>query len=347
MTNATIRDVAHTAGVSVGTVSNFLNDTKPIAPETRRKIEETIARLGFVPNNASRVMRGHRSLAIGLVVPDSPDPFFTDLARGVEDKAREAGYVVVGCNTDGIDAREVSYVRALTEMRVTGAIVMPTSLNVVSPHLQRLTQSGGRFVLLGERVKDIDACTIAFDDFAGGHAAATHLLSLGHRDILFVGGPGGERQISERLAGARAAFEAAGLDPFAMKRIDAAGSSILQRTEVGDRILALPQRPTAVFCANDSLALAVQGALLRRGVLVPDDISIVGYNNIDQTQLSSIPVTTISTPRYDMGALAASLLLAEFDDDHQHSHTVMDTQLIVRESTTVSRAREERGPQLS
>ncbi|QNA93534.1 LacI family transcriptional regulator [Microbacterium sp. Se63.02b] len=213
MTNATIRDVAHAAGVSVGTVSNFLNDTKPIAPDTRQRIEETIARLGFVPNNASRVMRGHRSLAIGLIVPDSPDPFFTDLARGVEDKARESGYVVVACNTDGIDAREISYVRALTEMRVAGAIVMPTSLATVAPHLQRLRQSGGRFVLLGEASSDIDACTIAFDDFAGGRAAADHLLALGHREILFVGGPGGERQISERLAGARAALEAAGLDP--------------------------------------------------------------------------------------------------------------------------------------
>lgn len=339
MANATIRDVAQSADVSVGTVSNFLNNTKPIAPETRRRIEDTIARLGFVPNNASRVMRGHRSLAIGLVVPDSPDPFFTDLARGVEDTARESGYVVVACNTDGIEAREVSYVRALTEMRVAGAIVMPTSLDVVTPHLRRLTQSGGRFVLLGESAENIDACTISFDDVAGGRAAADHLLSLGHREILFVGGPGGERQISARLAGARAALEAAGLDPRAMPRIDAAGSSILQRTEVGDRVLALPLRPTALFCANDSLALAVQGALLRRGVRVPEDIAIVGYNNIDQTQLSPIPVTTISTPRYDMGALAASLLLAEFDAGHQHSHTVMDTQLVVRESTSSSPAR--------
>jgi LacI family transcriptional regulator len=329
---STVRDVADLAQVSLGTVSNYLNGTKPVAARTRERIEAAIEQLNFVPNSAGRIVRGGRSHAIGFVVPDAPDPFFAEVGRGIEDVARAAGHVLVACNTDGDFDVELTYVRALAEMRVVGAIVMP---NAGSPlrHLEQLSSSGAAIVLLGTDPGEFPACTVTLDDFEGGRLAVQHLIALGHRELLFVGGPGGDRQIRDRIAGARHALETAGLDPDSLQRVDATGASIAARSEIGTRIASMTPRPTGVFCANDSIALAVQGRLQRLGLSVPDDVAIVGFNNIEQTELASTPVTTIATPQYEMGRAAARLLLAESKPGHHHERLVFSPSLIARAST--------------
>ena len=330
---STIRDVAERAGVSTGTVSNFLNDTKPIAPRTRARIDEAITELRFVPNHASRVMRGERTAAVAFIVSDAPDPFFNEVARGIEDVAREAGHVLVLCNTGGVLSVEKQYVKALAAMRVAGAIVVPAFAGRDESHLNQLRDSGGTIVLLGADPGEYDTCCVSVDDVRGGQLALEHLVSLGHRSFVFVGGPGGERQMRDRLAGAQLALNEAGLDSALLRRVDAAGVSIAARAEVGERLAVLRRRPTAIFCASDSLALAVAGSFSRLGIRVPDDIAIVGYNNIDQSELAPIPITTIAIPQYEMGRTAAQLLLSEFIPGHEHSQTTFQPRLVARAST--------------
>ena len=175
---STIRDVASHAGVSAATISNFINDTKPISLKTRRKVEAAIAELNFVPNNASRVMRGGRNSAIGFVVPDLPDPFFAEVARGLEDAARALGYVLVACNTYGDPDIERQYVTALAEMRVEGVVVLPASSKVKSTHFSQLRSTGATLVLLGALEGEPDSCSVSFNDEKGGQIAMEHLLSL-------------------------------------------------------------------------------------------------------------------------------------------------------------------------
>ncbi|TFC50488.1 LacI family transcriptional regulator [Cryobacterium sp. TmT2-59] len=326
---STIRDVARVAGVSLGTVSNYLNDVKPISPKTRVRIEQAIENLEFVPNRALRTMHGGRSPAIGFVVSDSPDPFFVEVARGVEDVIRSAGIVLVSCNTKGKQEYESSYVKVLAEMRVTGAIVMPSFEHSDVP-FRGLRASGAGLVVLGEW--DDDTCAISFDDRLGGQLAIEHLIELGHTDIVFLGGPGGEHQIEQRYLGALTA-----LSPFSpdasLRRVDAAGVTVQDRAFLADQVLALDPRPTAIFAASDTLALAVLNELLRRDIRVPGEMAVVGFNNIAAAQLAVVPLTTVSVPQYEMGIRAAQLLLDELRPGHVHQQLLLKPNLIVREST--------------
>lgn len=330
---STIRDVANHAGVSAATISNYINNTKPISPKTRRKVEAAIAELNFVPNNASRVMRGGRNSAIGFVVPDLPDPFFAEVARGLEDAARSLGFVLVACNTYGDLDIERQYVTALAEMRVEGVVVLPASGKSKPTHFSQLRSTGATLVLLGAVQGEADSCSVSFNDEKGGQIAMEHLLSLGHRNIVLVGGPGGEREIAARFAGAEKAYVAAGLDPADLRRIESKGTSIAARAEVGTRIASLSSRPTAIFCASDSLALAAQGAMMRLGLRVPHDVAIVGYNDIDQTQEGPVPISTVHVPKYEMGRTAAHMLMREAEPGHVHEHVVFEPTLVARSST--------------
>jgi len=318
-------------------VSNYLNDTKPVSARTRVRVEKAIADLRFVPNNAGRVMRGARNGIISFIASDAPDPFFVTIAKGIEDAVRVAGYVVVLCNTEGVVEREKQFVDALAAMRVVGAVVVPAFTGAGEDHLNRLRDAGAAIVLCGADEGDYDACGVSTDDVRGGRLALEHLISLGHTTFVFVGGPGGERQMRDRFTGASAAVAAAGLPTQALQRIDATGVSTAARAEVGQRIAALPIRPRAIFCASDSLALAVAGTLSRIGIRVPEDIAIVGYNNIDQAELAPIPITTIALPQYEIGRMAGEMLLSELEAGHVHRRLVLQPRLIVRESTMGSR----------
>lgn len=330
---STIRDVARVAGVSLGTVSNYLTDTKPVSSQARARIDAAVRELSFVPNLAGRVMRGGRNAAIGFVVVDAPDPFFVEVARGVEDVAREAGLVLVSCNTLGDPDIERRYLTTLAEMRIVGVIMTPAYSGADS-QLESLRVSGTSVVVMGVAAGEFDACSIAIDDVRGGELAMQHLLDRGHSDVVFVGGPGAERQIRDRMQGARSAMARAGLDPDRLRRLDAVDSTATGRAAVGERIATMRDRPTAVMCASDSLALAVFGILQQRGLRVPDDVAIIGYNDIEQAGLAGVPLSSISTPKYEIGQTAARMLLAESAPRHEHRHVRLEPALIVRQSTT-------------
>ena len=332
---STIRDVAKAAGVSIATVSNFINETKTISPKTRTRIEESIADLEFVPNSASRVMRGHRSPAIGFVVPDGLNPFFAEVARGVEHAALHAGNVIVTCNTESDVDRERRYLTALAEMRVMGVLITPSES--VPVQLEVLKRAGVGVVILDHPSEGSAFSSVVVDDIAGGRMAMDHLLELGHTDIMFISGPGREVQVSNRLLGAELALEAAGHDPQTLRRMKSSGVAPLARAEVGERLMKLDVLPTALICANDLIALAAQSSLARHGVRTPDDISVVGYDDIDHAQLAEVPLTTIRQPMYELGNRAARMLLEPGDGTPQNE-TLMPS-LVVRASTAPPRER--------
>lgn len=329
---ATIREVARLADVSLGTVSNYLNDNKPIAPETRERIESAIDQLGFIPNAGVRVMRGGRSHAIAFLIPDSGNPFLVEVSRGIEDVAIAARHVVVTCNTDGDAEREEHYARVLSEMRVVGAVVMAMSAGETA--LRRLEASGAPVVVLGSGTHGFGFPGIDVENTHGGYLAMKHLLTLGHRDIIFVGGPGAEPQIDDRHLGCLRAFDEFGIDRSRLRRINAEGNTTLARREMAERILGELPQVTAAFCANDLIALTVQSVLLQHGVSVPGDFSLVGYDDIPGAELAPVPLTTVRQPQYELGRAAAELVLALAAGDSTAGHVrSFEPELVVRSST--------------
>ncbi len=330
---ATIRDVARLANVSLGTISNYLNGTKGVSARSASAIDAAVAELGFIPNSGARVMRGARSHAIGFIIPDTTNPFFIEVARGIEDVAIGAGHVVVTCNTLGDPDREDHYARSLSEMRVLGAVV--TGMTATESHLRLLASSGAALVVLGTPDLNPTMSTVSVDDRQGGYEAMSHLVGLGHRRIVLVGGPAGDVQIARRFEGARAAWsEQTSLDVDELRRVDALGSTPATRMAAADALLALDPLPTAVLCANDVIALAVCARLAQRGFTVPGDFSVVGYDDIDDAQLAPVPLTTVRQPQFEMGLAAARIVLALAAGSDELQHVSFEPTLMVRSTTS-------------
>ncbi|MET4782258.1 LacI family DNA-binding transcriptional regulator [Glaciihabitans sp. UYNi722] len=328
---ATIRDVAQLAEVSLGSISNYLTDKKPVSPKARGRIESAIAELGYIPNAAARIMRGARSHAIAFMIPDAGNPFLTEVARGIEDVAIRSGYVVVSCNTDGDRSREDHYAQALSEMRVVGAVVMAMSTS--ESHLRKLEASGAVVVIAGSGHRNSGFPTVEVDNVHGGYVAMKHLLERGHRKIVFFGGPGAEPQIDDRYAGCQQAIVEAGLDPRNLTRLDAHGNSTAARVTGAERVADIIPEVTAAVCANDLLALALEATLIRRGVSIPEQFAIVGYDDIDTAELAPIPLTTVRQPQYDLGRVAAQLVLDLADGNEAAVIESFVPELVVRSTT--------------
>jgi LacI family transcriptional regulator len=333
--SATIKDVALQAGVSLGTVSNYINETKTISPETAGRIKQAIEDLGFVPNRAVRTLRGNRASVIGFVVPDATNPFFTELARHVEDVARSHGSVVVFCDAAGDEERESTYLRNLAEMRVGGVIL--TSVTTDAVNLADLESVNAPIVLLGDEKPGFGASSVSLNHGRSGYLAMNHLLSLGRREILFAGGPGGKGVLEARYAGAERALREHPDGAHAhLRRVDAVGRTVSERAALVDSILAAERRPDAIISGNDMIAIAILNALLRRGIRVPEDIAIVGHDDIEAAHQAVIPITTVRQPIEQLGRLAAELLFREGEHADEVRHIVFEPELVVRESTVAS-----------
>ncbi len=332
--NSSIREVAKRAGVSLGTVSNVLNRPEIVAEDTRERVKSAIKEIGFVRNGSARQLRAGTSQHIGLVVLDVANPFFTEVARGVEDLANQAGYVVILCNSDDSVEKENHYLHVLEEQRTRGVLITPVQSD--AGYLQRFRQRGIDVVLLDRTSRSKDLCSVAVDDVLGGELAAAHLLEEGHERIGFVHGPLSIRQIADRRRGVIQAVKMAGLDPDrAIIDITTQAQSAREGEECVEKLLNARIRPTAVFCANDLLALGLMRGLIKRGLAIPGDMALVGYDDVEFASVLATPLTSIRQPKYELGRAAAELLLDEVNNptSHQHQHIVYQPELIVRESS--------------
>ncbi|WP_030106085.1 LacI family DNA-binding transcriptional regulator, partial [Actinoalloteichus caeruleus] len=266
-----IRDVAARAKVSLATVSNVLNRPEVVATATRERVLAAIEELGFVRNESARQLRSGRPRAIGLVVLDVSNPFFTDVARGVEEAASEAGHAVILCNSAGSATREARHVELLAEQRVHGVLITPATNSLEA--VDGLRRRGVSVVLLDHPARLEDTCSVAVDDRTGGELAVTHLLAEGHERVVMVNGPAHVHQAAERHRGAVDAVLRAGRDPELLETIVMPTLDVASGLRAGEQLLARPVRPTAVFCANDLLALGALQALVRGGARVPEEVA--------------------------------------------------------------------------
>ena len=330
-----IRAVAARAGVSTGTVSKVLNQPETVREVTRNRVNAAIRELGYVRNESARQLRAGRSRTIGLVVLDVANPFFTDLARGVENEASRAGLAVILCNSDDQEQKEKRYLDLLEEHRVSGVLITP--VDDAEAVAARLRQRGMPVVLVDSRSPSYGQCSVAVDDILGGDRAMSYLIAEGHERIAYIAGPPSIRQVRDRLEGAVQALYRAGRSPEGLMVIQVDGLNVTGGQQAGASIavMSAPDRPTAVFCANDLIALGLLQEMTRNQIKVPEDISIVGYDDIDFAAAAAVPLTSVRQPRYQLGRTAARLLLDEAEDGelHQHRQVIFEPQLIVREST--------------
>jgi LacI family transcriptional regulator len=331
-----VKDVAARAGVSLGTVSNVLNRPERVSATTRERVESAIRELGFVRNESARHLRAGRSRTVAYLVLDATNPFFTDVARGVEEVARDERWAVFLCNSDDDAAREADYVDLLLEQRVRGVLVTPVD---GADRGFPLLRSRGIPVVLVDRSAGPGWCSVSVDDVEGGYLAATHLVESGHRRIGYVGGPPGIQQVQDRLAGARRAMQEAQLGSDALTLLQTAALNVAEGRRAGERLAGLPaaRRPTAAFCANDLLALGLLQELTRQGLDVPGDVAIVGYDDIEFAAAATVPLTSVRQPRHQLGRTAAELLRAESEEppgEHAHRQVEYAPELVVRQSTT-------------
>lgn len=328
--SVSLRDVAKAAQVSVGTVSNVLNRPQVVAPMTLARVQEIIKDLGFVPNGFARHLRSGYSRTLGLIVPDVANPFFTEVARGVEDAASKRDYAVFLCNSDESAAKEDRYVKVLIQQQVRGVLITPA--DVKADRLDLMRERGIAVTLLDREIKGRKQCSVSVDDVHGGQIAIEHLTGLGHTHIAWVSGPESIPQVADRGAGvAKAATVAnATIETIRVSLMNAAKGE-----EAAQRILELNKMPTAIFCANDLLALGVMRVLLENKIRIPEQVSILGYDDIAFAPSAAVPLSSIAQPSYQMGVTAADLLLDECEDgdSHEHQQIRFQPQLVERAST--------------
>lgn len=329
-----IRDVAARAKVSPATVSNVLNHLDVVAPNTRQRVEKAIKELNFVRNESARQLRAGRSRTIGLVVLDIGNPFFTDVARGVEEFAAEHQTAVLLCSSSSSNDREARQLTLLAEQRVRGVLIVPNKFSVAQ--LSTLRRSDIPVVLLDHKSPNRQICSVSVDDEMGGNLAVSHLISSGHKRIAFIGGEGRANQVRDRATGGRRAIEEAGQAANSLTMIDVDSLNVAGGREAGRQLLAMSKRsrPTAAFCANDLLALGLLQEFTLAGVNVPDDLAIVGYDDIEYAAAAAVPLTSVRQPSHQVGVRAASLLFEELEGDgHRHRQLVFEPELVVRSSS--------------
>ena len=329
-----VKEVAARAGVSLGTVSNVLNRPERVSAATRERVESAMRELGFVRNESARQLRAGRSRTVAYVMLDATNPFFTDVAQGIEETAEQRDLSVFLCNSDNRPSREAAYLERLEQQRVQGILITPT--DPTQSALDEVAARGTPVVVVDRVRAGTEHCSVAVDDVLGGRIAVEHLLDLGHTRLAFVGGPSTVGQVRDRLAGVRQALDATGGTPDDLVVVETHALTVDEGRRAGERIMGLARstRPTAAFCANDLLALGLLQQCVALGAQVPRDLAIVGYDDIDYAAAAVVPLTSVRQPRRDLGRTAAELLLDEADNpDHRHRQVLFTPELVARAST--------------
>jgi LacI family transcriptional regulator len=335
--NVTIKDVARLSGVSPMTVSRVINDSERVSPDTRRRVEQAILELGYVPSRLARGLSRQRTRTLALVVPDVANPFFTLIVRGAEDFARRADYRVILCDTRADLTVERDVIEEMIAHRVEGIVIAPVS-DRSKAHLRRLASFGVPFVLIDRTVPGIDADVVLGDSVGGARRLVDHLISLGHRRIGFIVESDEVSTARDRRRGYEAALTAGGipLDPalVANATVDPSGGFDGMR-----RLLALADRPTAVFTVNNLVALGAIEAVRDAGLEVPDDIALVCFDDIEYASRLHPFLTVMEQPAETFGTLGTQLLLERIDgrSSERPRLVVLPAEFVVRKSCGASR----------
>ncbi len=334
---ATIRDVAQKAGVSTMTVSRVLNKSGYVSQPVRARVEAAVAELGYVPNTLGLSLRFKQTKTLALVLTDITNPFWTTVARGVEDAASDAGFTVILCNTDESEAEQARYLNILLQKRVDGVVLVPACS--APEGVAWLRKREVPFVLVDRSVEGGPVDTVRCDSREGGYKLTRLLLDLGHRHIAMLSGPVQVSTAAERAAGYRAALLEAGIQPEPALILH--GSyAIASGYEMMQQVLSVSPQPTAVFAANNFLAMGAYRALRDTGLRVPEDIAMVAFDDLPEAMVFEPFLTVAAQPAYDMGKRATELLLTRLAElgngqatPHAPEEIVLPTAIIVRRSS--------------
>lgn len=327
-----MRDVAERACVSVTTVSHVVNETRPVSKELRQRVLTAMTDLGYQPNALARSLRRKQTHTIGLVIPDSVNPFFAEVARGIEDASFERDYSVILCNSDGDLAKELLYANVLAEKQVDGILFVAVS-GMTLQHIQKLQARRLPLVVIDRDVPGATIDSVMVDNARGGWLATRHLIELGHRHIGCIAGPSDLTPSAERVRGYRQALAGSDIpvDETLIVKGDFHYEGGYQKTR---QLLAMDSPPTAIFACNDLMAVGVISGAVELGRQVPEDLSVVGFDDIRLASFTTPPLTTVVQPKYEMGVLAVTMLVECLRDrNHQPRQRLLDTSLVIRQTT--------------
>jgi LacI family transcriptional regulator len=333
---ATINDVAKRAGVAPITVSRCVNNSGYCSLETRTKIEAAIAQLGFVPNRLASGLRSKRTNTIALILTDITNPYFTTIARGVEDRASEAGYTVIFCNTDESLSKEHMYVQMLLEKRVDGILLVPVQSTPDSVAL--IQKHGISVIVLDRRVPNLKIDIVRCDSEEGAYQLTRHLLSLGHRQIAILNGPLEVSTAEDRLNGYRKAMSEAGIPD--VDRHEYIGSfSQASGYDMSHQAMERNPKPTAMFATNNFIAYGALRALRDMHLDVPEDIAMVGFDDLPPALVAFPFLTAAVQPAYEMGQKAIEILLNKLSVSPSDccEEVVLPAEIVLRQSSGTSR----------
>lgn len=335
--SVTIKDIAKLSGVSTATVSKVINHKdSDIGKSTIERVKKIIEEQKYSPNIVARSMITKKTKTIGLVIPDVRNPFFTDLARGAEDVANERGYSLLFCNTDDDLKKEIKYINNLIEKQIDGIALAGAAIRDQS--LEENMDIKIPIVSLDRNVyfKGIEG-KIEVDNFSGAYDAVNHLVQLGHKKIMFLSGQVNIKLSKDRLEGYKRALSDNGIDYNENLVVVGRYSSEFGYETMKNMVL--DKEITAIFCGNDLIAIGAMNALKEKHISIPEDISIVGFDDIYISTLVSPPLTTVRQPSYEIGYLAIETLIDILECKKDFSKKVeIKLELKIRESTCKRRS---------
>jgi LacI family transcriptional regulator len=327
---ATIKDVAALAGISYTTVSHVVNKTRPVSEEVRIKVEAAIKTLDYVPSAVARSLKAKTTATIGLLVPNSLNPYFAELARGIEDYCERNGYCVILCNSDDNPDKQRSYLRVLLEKRIDGLIV--ASAGGDAGLAEGLTGVRTPMVIVDRGLEGVNVDLVRIDHEYGAYLATRHLLELGHRDIAMIGGPAGTSVAQMRLAGYRRALQEAGVEENRERMLESDFTSTGGYNAAA--ILLEKSPPSAIFAGNDMIGIGVLRAAAERNVRVPSELSVIGFDDIQMSRYVYPALTTVGQSILQLGEMAAEVLLRRIATPHMATEQrIVTPSIVLREST--------------
>ena len=331
---ANIRDVAKLAGVAPITVSRVINNSGYITDETRQRVQEAIEKLGYVPNSLARSLRSRKTRMLALMLTDITNPFWTTVARGVEDAASDAGFSVILCNTDESEPEQERYIRIILEKQVDGVLLVPVR-DPAEPVCAIKAQQVPVVVLDRRVPEDLETDVVRCDSEGGAYSLVNVLISLGHRRIAALVGPHDVSTAEDRVAGYRRALMDAGLD---WEQVLYGAYSLESGYQLACKSLLSEPRPTAYFAGNNFLAIGAMRALREAGLKVPEQVALVGFDDLPEALVIDPFLTVAAQPAYDMGHKATELLLARLSGQAPETcqEIILPVELIVRRSSGVS-----------
>jgi LacI family purine nucleotide synthesis repressor len=328
---ATIKDVARLAGVSTTTVSHVINKTRFVAEGTQEKVMAAVKSLNYAPSAVARSLKCNTTRTIGMLVTQSTNPFFSEVIDGVESYCYRQGYTLILCNTGGLEEKQRDYIRMLAEKRVDGILVVCSDLTQELLEMLDSHQDIPK-VIMDWGPKSSQADKIIDNSEEGGYIATKYLIDHGHRKIACLSGQFSKAACQERILGFRRAMAEINEVPnedWILEGNFECDTAVL----AADKLLAMDEIPTAVFCFNDTMALGLMSRLQQRGIRIPEDMSVIGYDNIEISEYFSPPLTTIHQPKRRVGKNAFEILLERIKNkEHDRRTFEMHPELVVRDT---------------